>query len=44
MNRVGALFPTVRGFFFPIEKPAEPGQPSEAPVSPAPKREEISHH
>ena len=30
MNRVGALIPTVRGFFFPIEKPAE------APVSPAP--------
>ena len=28
MNRLGALGPTVRGFFFPIEKPAE------APVSP----------
>ena len=30
MNRIGALIPTIRGFFYPIEKPAE------APVSPAP--------
>src|SRR6266536_1698839 len=37
-NRLGALVPTVKGFFFPIEKPAHP---SEAPVSPAPQREEI---
>ena len=29
MNRLGALAPAVKGFFFPIEKPAE------APVSPA---------
>jgi len=36
MNRLGALVPTVRGFFFPIEKPAPP-----TPVSPAPTREEI---
>jgi ubiquinol-cytochrome c reductase cytochrome b subunit len=42
MNRIGALLPTVRGFFFPIEKPAD-GQPTEAPVSPAPTREEIGH-
>jgi ubiquinol-cytochrome c reductase cytochrome b subunit len=36
MNRLGALAPTVKGFFFPIEKPAA------APVSPAPSREEIT--
>ncbi|MEU4425641.1 ubiquinol-cytochrome c reductase cytochrome b subunit [Actinoplanes sp. NPDC024001] len=38
MNRLGALAPAVKGFFFPVEKPAE------APVSPAVeavKREEI---
>ena len=28
MNRVGALAPAIKGFFFPVEKPAE------APVSP----------
>ncbi len=32
MNRVGALLPTIRGFFFPIERPE---QPPDAPVSPA---------
>ncbi|HWB36453.1 MAG TPA: ubiquinol-cytochrome c reductase cytochrome b subunit [Rugosimonospora sp.] len=32
MNRLGALIPTVRGFFFPVERAAPP---SEAPVSPA---------
>jgi ubiquinol-cytochrome c reductase cytochrome b subunit len=42
MNRLGALVPTVKGFFFPIEKPAPPRPPSEAPVSPAPEREEIT--
>jgi ubiquinol-cytochrome c reductase cytochrome b subunit len=45
MNRLGALLPTVRGFFYPIEKPAPPArldQPTEAPVSPAPAREEIT--
>jgi ubiquinol-cytochrome c reductase cytochrome b subunit len=36
MNRVGALMPGVRGFFRPIE------EPTEAPVSPAPAREEIT--
>src|SRR5207248_587607 len=41
MNRVGALLPTLRGFFHPVE---EPPQPSEAPVSPAPSREEIGTH
>ena len=30
MNRLGALGPAIKGFFFPVEKPAE------APVSPAP--------
>src|SRR3954464_5238152 len=40
MNRLGALAPAVKGFFFPTEKPAE------APVSPAPvgsgeKREKV---
>jgi ubiquinol-cytochrome c reductase cytochrome b subunit len=45
MNRLGALLPTVRGFFYPIEKPAPPVRldlPIEAPVSPAPAREEIT--
>jgi ubiquinol-cytochrome c reductase cytochrome b subunit len=41
MNRIGALVPTVKGFFFPIEKPA-PVRPAEAPVSPAPARDEIT--
>ena len=45
MNRVGALLPTVRGFFFPVEQPTDvPGPPPEAPISPAPHREEISQH
>jgi ubiquinol-cytochrome c reductase cytochrome b subunit len=34
MNRVGAIAPAVRGFFFPIEKPA-PLPPAVAPISPA---------
>jgi ubiquinol-cytochrome c reductase cytochrome b subunit len=41
MNRIGALVPTVKGFFFPIEEPARSPRP-EAPVSPAPTREEIT--
>ena len=44
MNRLGALAPTVRGFFRPIERPAPPAPPvrlSEAPVSPAPDRTEV---
>ncbi|MGH3749596.1 MAG: cytochrome b N-terminal domain-containing protein, partial [Micromonosporaceae bacterium] len=40
MNRLGALAPAVKGFFVPVEQPAPP--PSEAPISPAPKREEIT--
>ncbi len=41
MNRVGALLPTLRGFFRPVEEPPPPAHPAEAPVSPAPTREEI---
>jgi len=33
MNKLGALGPAVRGFFFPIEKPTPP--PAATPVSPA---------
>jgi ubiquinol-cytochrome c reductase cytochrome b subunit len=43
MNRVGALVPAIRGFFFPIEQTRERELP-EAPISPAPDREEISSH
>jgi len=36
MNRLGAVAPAVRGFFFPIEKPGKPQLPPAAtPVSPA---------
>jgi ubiquinol-cytochrome c reductase cytochrome b subunit len=43
MNRVGALGPAIKGFFYPIEKPAEaPVSPGHPPVSPAEKREEIT--
>jgi ubiquinol-cytochrome c reductase cytochrome b subunit len=46
MNRLGALLPTVRGFFYPIERPAPPVRldqpPAAAPVSPAPERAEIT--
>jgi ubiquinol-cytochrome c reductase cytochrome b subunit len=34
MNRIGAIAPAVRGFFFPIEKPG-PLPPAVAPISPA---------
>ncbi|HEX8348082.1 MAG TPA: ubiquinol-cytochrome c reductase cytochrome b subunit [Actinoplanes sp.] len=43
MNRVGALGPAIKGFFYPIEKPAEaPVSPGMPPVSPRPEREEIT--
>ncbi|MGN9912305.1 cytochrome bc1 complex cytochrome b subunit [Phytohabitans sp. LJ34] len=45
MNRLGALGPAIRGFFFPIEKPAEaPVSPGHPPVTAAPStdREEIT--
>jgi ubiquinol-cytochrome c reductase cytochrome b subunit len=38
MNRVGALAPAIRGFFFPIEKPAPPS----APISPAPQPRQLT--
>ena len=42
MNRLGALGPAIRGFFFPIEKPAEtPTSPGHPPVGPRTEREEI---
>ena len=43
MNRLGALAPAVKGFFFPVEKPAEaPVSPALPPVTPSEKREEIT--
>jgi quinol---cytochrome-c reductase cytochrome b subunit len=43
MNRLGALAPAVKGFFFPVELPAEaPVSPGMPPVTPAPDREEIT--
>jgi ubiquinol-cytochrome c reductase cytochrome b subunit len=41
MNRVGALLPTIRGFFSAVESPTDSHVPTEAPISPAPPREEI---
>jgi ubiquinol-cytochrome c reductase cytochrome b subunit len=44
MNRLGAVAPAVRGFFYPIEKGAPPRPPA-APISPAggPQELESSH-
>jgi ubiquinol-cytochrome c reductase cytochrome b subunit len=43
MNRVGALLPTLRGFFRAVESPTPNGHiPTDAPISPAPQHEEIS--
>ena len=43
MNRVGALAPAIKGFFFPVEKPAEaPVSPALPPVSAKEEREEIT--
>jgi ubiquinol-cytochrome c reductase cytochrome b subunit len=43
MNRVGALGPAIKGFFFPIEKPADmPVSPGMPPVTAQPEREEIT--
>lgn len=45
MNRLGALGPAIKGFFYPIEKPVEaPVSPGHPPVEPRPEREEISSH
>jgi ubiquinol-cytochrome c reductase cytochrome b subunit len=42
MNRLGALAPAIKGFFFPIEKPAEaPVSPGMPPVR-SEEREEIT--
>ena len=41
MNRLGALAPAIKGFFFPVEQPAEaPVSPAVAPVSPVPAEAE----
>ena len=41
MNRVGALAPAIKGFFYPVEKPAEaPVSPGMPPVSDREEREE----
>ncbi|MEV6367756.1 cytochrome bc1 complex cytochrome b subunit [Micromonospora musae] len=43
MNRLGALGPAIRGFFYPIEKPVDaPVSPGHPPVEPRPERAEIS--
>src|SRR4051812_13388415 len=43
MNRVGALAPAIKGFFFPVEKPSEaPVSPGMPPVSSGEEREEIT--
>jgi ubiquinol-cytochrome c reductase cytochrome b subunit len=40
MNRIGAVAPAVRGFFYPIEKGAPPRPPA-APISPASGPQEL---
>jgi ubiquinol-cytochrome c reductase cytochrome b subunit len=43
MNRVGALAPAIKGFFFPVEKPAEaPVSPGMPPVTAGDERQEIT--
>jgi ubiquinol-cytochrome c reductase cytochrome b subunit len=45
MNRLGALAPTVKGFFFPIEKAAPPArQPRQIEASPAESTDEVATH
>ncbi|ROT31334.1 cytochrome bc complex cytochrome b subunit [Micromonospora sp. HM5-17] len=42
MNRLGALGPAIKGFFYPIEKPVEaPVSPGLPPVDPRPEQQEI---
>jgi ubiquinol-cytochrome c reductase cytochrome b subunit len=42
MNRLGALGPAIKGFFYPIEKPVEaPVSPGHPPVEPRAERQEI---
>ena len=43
MNRLGALGPAIKGFFKPIERPAEaPVSPGHPPVEPREERKEIT--
>jgi ubiquinol-cytochrome c reductase cytochrome b subunit len=43
MNRLGALGPAIKGFFVPIERPAEaPVSPGHPPVEPREERKEIT--
>ena len=42
MNRLGALPPTVRGFFFPVEKPAPPTLDAPPAVDQASERDELT--
>ncbi|UWP81157.1 ubiquinol-cytochrome c reductase cytochrome b subunit [Dactylosporangium fulvum] len=42
MNRLGALAPTVKGFFYPIEKPAPAPRPAKRQVEEPSDREEIT--
>ena len=43
MNRVGALAPAIKGFFFPVEKPSEaPVSPGMPPLAGPDEREEIT--
>jgi ubiquinol-cytochrome c reductase cytochrome b subunit len=43
MNRLGALAPAVKGFFYPVEKPSEaPVSPGMPPVTAREEREEIT--
>ncbi|WP_329102627.1 cytochrome bc complex cytochrome b subunit [Micromonospora sp. NBC_01699] len=45
MNRLGALGPAIRGFFYPIEKPVEaPVSPGHPPVEPLDREEITSKH
>ncbi|MEO3747395.1 ubiquinol-cytochrome c reductase cytochrome b subunit [Plantactinospora sp. B5E13] len=42
MNRLGALGPAIKGFFYPIEKPVEaPVSPGHPPVEPRSEQQEI---
>jgi quinol---cytochrome-c reductase cytochrome b subunit len=42
VNRLGALVPAIKGFFVPIEQPAEaPVSPGHPAISPAPERQEV---
>ncbi|GAA1744559.1 ubiquinol-cytochrome c reductase cytochrome b subunit [Luedemannella helvata] len=42
MNRLGAVAPAIRGFFFPIEKPAPPQPPAGPAEVETPERDEVT--